>query len=447
MKRFVPWLPVIVGLLVVAAVLRQCSNGGAASYQTATITRGPITQAVTATGTLNPVVTVQVGSQVSGNIAKLFVDFNSQVKAGQVVAQIDPALFQATVTQAEGDLANAQATLELAKVNAKRTQELFAKKTSSQADVDQATATLHQSEANVKIKQGALDKVRTDLEHCTITSPIDGVVISRSVDVGQTVAASLQAPIIFAIANDLTKMQIDANVAEADIGVVKIDQNVDFTVDAFPMQTFHGKVVQVRNAPITVQNVVTYDTVIGVSNPDLKLKPGMTANVSIVIAHKDDVLQIKNAALRYRPPDATPGRDKKNGYESHGTARPGAQRWCVRGDRTHRVCFAVWRQSAAAGADQDRDQRRGCDRSGRRSEGRRPRGDGRAQFSDGRAIACDESLWRRVAAISVTIMEGKSGFSLADCCSRVSVGRVTRVFLTPQRRASHNESATTFAGK
>jgi HlyD family secretion protein len=323
MKRFVPWLPVIVGLLVVAAVLRQCSNGGAVSYQTATITRGPITQAVTATGTLNPVVTVQVGSQVSGNIAKLFVDFNSQVKAGQVVAQIDPALFQAAVTQAEGDLANAQATLELAKVNAKRTQELFAKKTSSQADVDQATATLHQSEANVKIKQGALDKVRTDLEHCTITSPIDGVVISRSVDVGQTVAASLQAPIIFAIANDLTKMQIDANVAEADVGVVKIDQNVDFTVDAFPMQTFHGKVVQVRNAPITVQNVVTYDTVIGVSNPDLKLKPGMTANVSIVIEHKDDVLQIKNAALRYRPPNATPVERTKAGTSRMGRPAEG----------------------------------------------------------------------------------------------------------------------------
>src|SRR6266496_1151993 len=293
MKRFVPWLLIIVGLLVVSAVVRQCRSGGATSYQTATITRGPITQAVTATGTLNPVVNVQVGSQVSGNIAKLFVDFNSRVKAGQVVAQIDPVLFQATVTQAEGDLANAQAALELAKLNATRTQELFAKKTSSQADVDQAIANLHQAEANVKIKQGALDKAKADLDHCTITSPIDGVVISRSVDVGQTVAASLQAPVIFAIANDLTKMQIDSNVAEADVGVVKIDQNVDFTVDAFPMQTFHGKVVQVRNAPITVQNVVTYDTVIGVRNPDLKLKPGMTANVSITVAHKDDVLQIK----------------------------------------------------------------------------------------------------------------------------------------------------------
>jgi HlyD family secretion protein len=311
MKRFFLWLALIAGLLIIALVVQQSRNGGAANYQTATITRGPVTQAVTATGTLNPVVNVQVGSQVSGNIAKLFVDFNSQVKAGQVVAQIDPALFQATVTQAEGDLANAQAALELAKVNAERTQDLFAKKTSSEADVDQAMANLHQAEANVKIKQGALDKAKADLDHCTITSPIDGVVISRSVDVGQTVAASLQAPVIFAIANDLTKMQIDANVAEADVGVVKVDQNVDFTVDAFPMQTFQGKVVQVRNAPITVQNVVTYDTVIGVSNPNLKLKPGMTANVSIIVAHKDDVLQIKNAALRYRPPDATPVETKR----------------------------------------------------------------------------------------------------------------------------------------
>src|SRR6476661_10278480 len=307
MKRFLPWLIAIGGLLLIAFVVRHLRTGGTATYQTANVTRGPITQAVTATGTLNPVLNVQVGSQVSGNISKLFADYNSQVKAGQVVAQIDPALFQATVTQAEGDLANAQAALELARINAKRTQDLFARKTSAQADVDQATATLHQAEANVKIKQGALDKAKADLDHCTIKSPIDGVVISRSVDVGQTVAASLQAPVIFAIANDLTKMQIDANVAEADVGVVTIDQDVSFTVDAFPTQTFHGKVVQVRNAPITVQNVVTYDTVIGVSNPDLKLKPGMTANVSIVAARKDNVLQIKNAALRYRPAEVTSG--------------------------------------------------------------------------------------------------------------------------------------------
>jgi HlyD family secretion protein len=198
-------------------------------------------------------------------------------------------------------------------------------------------ANLHQSEANVKIKQGALDKAKADLDHCTITSPIDGVVISRNVDVGQTVAASLPAPVIFQIANDLTKMQIDSNVAEADVGVLQVGQNVDFTVDAFPTRTFHGKVVQVRNAPITVQNVVTYDTVIGVSNPDLKLKPGMTANVSIVVAHKDNVLQIKNAALRYRPAEVTRGETGSSKSVSSGSRMhpPGAaQRGSARESRT-----------------------------------------------------------------------------------------------------------------
>src|SRR6202171_4060883 len=319
MKRFLPIGVVIVALLIILFVVRRCTQSSAGGYQTATVTQGPITQLVTATGTLNPVVNVQVGSQVSGNIQKLFADFNSEVKAGQAVAQIDPMLFQAAVTQAEGDLANAQAALELAKVNAERIQKLFAQKNSSQQDLDQATANLHQAEANVKIKQGALDKARADLDHCAIKSPVDGVVISRNVDVGQTVAESLQAPVIFAIANDLTKMQIDANVAEADVGVITVDQTVDFTVDAFPGRTFHGKVVQVRNAPITVQNVVTYDTVIGVSDADLKLKPGMTANVSIVVAQRDNVLQLKNAALRYRPPDATP-------TETRSTSGPGGAR-------------------------------------------------------------------------------------------------------------------------
>src|SRR3989440_73890 len=253
MKRFSAGIGLILAILIVAFVVRQCRNVSADNYQTAVVTRGPITQAVTATGTLNPVVNVQVGSQVSGNISKLFADFNSQVKAGDVVAQIDPALFQATVTQTEGDLASAQAALELAKVNASRTQQLFNQKNSSQQDLDQANANLHQAEANVKIKQGALDKAKADLDHCRITSPIDGVVISRNVDVGQTVAASLQAPVIFQIANDLTKMQIDSNVAEADVGAVSVDQDVDFTVDAFPTRTFPGKVVQVRNAPITVR--------------------------------------------------------------------------------------------------------------------------------------------------------------------------------------------------
>lgn len=306
MKRVLPLVVIIVGLSILLLIFRQCRQGGDVNYQTVPVTHGPLTQLVTATGTLNPVVNVQVGSQVSGNIQKLFADFNSKVKAGDVVAQIDPALFQAAVTQAEGDLANAQAALELARLNTSRTQALVAKQNSSQADLDQAMANLHQAEANVKIKQGALDRAKTDLERCTIKSPIDGVVISRNVDVGQTVAASLQAPVIFTIANDLTKMQIDANVAEADVGSVAVDQEVDFTVDAFPFQTFRGKVVQVRNAPITVQNVVTYDTVIGVSNSDLKLKPGMTANVSIIVAQRDNVLQIKNAAFRFRPANSSP---------------------------------------------------------------------------------------------------------------------------------------------
>src|SRR5438477_12401723 len=325
MKRLIPIGVIIAALLLILFAVRRCTQSGASNYQTANVTRGPITQLVTATGTLNPVVNVQVGSQVSGNIQKLFADFNSQVKAGQTVAQIDPMLFQAAVTQAEGDLANAQAALELAKLNATRTETLFKQKNSSQQDFDQATAALQQAEGNVKIKQGALDKAKADLDHCTITSPIDGVVISRNVDVGQTVAASLQAPVIFAIANDLSKMQIESNVAEVDIGAVNVDQDVDFTVDAFPMRTFHGKVVQVRNAPITVQNVVTYDTVIGVSNPDLKLKPGMTANVSIIVEHKDNVVQLKNAALRYRPPDAATAEQPKSTSSPSGQRQTGAR--------------------------------------------------------------------------------------------------------------------------
>jgi HlyD family secretion protein len=341
MKRLLPIGVLIVALLVISFVVRQCTSSGSASYQTASVTRGPITQLVTATGTLNPVVNVQVGSQVSGNIAKLFADFNSEVKAGQTVAQIDPMLFQAAVTQAEGDLASAEAALELARVNAARIQKLFVEKNSAQQDVDSAVASLHQAEANVKIKQGALDKAKADLDHCTITSPIDGVVISRSVDVGQTVAASLQAPVIFQIANDLTKMQIDSNVAEADVGAVEVGQDVDFTVDAFPTRTFRGKVVQVRNAPITVQNVVTYDTVIGVDNKDLKLKPGMTANVSIIIAHKDNVLQIKNAALRYRPAGAAA--EQRPTSSPGGSQAPGAmQPTRVAGARERRADRTVY---------------------------------------------------------------------------------------------------------
>jgi HlyD family secretion protein len=333
-KRPVPIIAVVVALILIGFAFRQCRNGSGQHFQTVAVTRGPITQAVTATGTLNPVQNVQVGSQVSGNIQKLFADFNSIVKAGQVIAQIDPVVFQANVNQAEGELANARAALDLARLNAARTQALVAKQNSAQSDLDQVMAALHQAEANVKIKEGALEKVKADLDHCTITSPIDGIVISRNVDVGQTVAASLQAPVIFQIANDLSKMQIDANVAEADIGGVAIDQDVEFTVDAFPSRSFQGKVVQVRNAPITVQNVVTYDTVIGVSNPEQKLKPGMTANVSIVSAHRDDALKIPNSAFRVRMPDQTPAAAPRRDPSAGGRPRGGGNRPERRPERT-----------------------------------------------------------------------------------------------------------------
>ena len=311
----------------------QHRGSDAPQYQTVAVTRGEMTQLVTATGALNPVVNVTVGSQISGNIQKLFADFNSPVKAGDVVAQIDPATFQAVVHQMDGDLANARAALELAQVTAGRKKELVAQHASPQADLDNATATLHQAEATVKVKEANLEKAKVDLDHCTIHSPIDGIVISRSVDVGQTVAATMNAPVLFIIANDLAKMQIDAAVAEADVGVIEVGQKVDFSVDAFPYRTFHGDIVQVRNAATTVQNVVTYDVVISVNNADLKLKPGMTANVSVIVAHRDDAVKVPNSALRFRPPEAleaaaatpvrtTPG----SGPPRPGGGRPGGQR-------------------------------------------------------------------------------------------------------------------------
>jgi HlyD family secretion protein len=280
------------------------NRNDAPNYVTSPVTRGDMTQVVTATGTLNPVVNVTVGSQISGNIQKLYKDFNSPVKSGEIVAQLDPAVYQAVVHQAEGDLANARAALELAQLTEKRKQELVNQRAAPQADLDTATAALHQAEATVQIKQANLEKAKVDLDHCSIYSPVDGTVISRSVDVGQTVAAAMNAPVLFIIANDLTKMQIDSNVAEADVGNVALDQDVDFTVDAFPYITFHGKVVQNRNAATTVQNVVTYDVVISVSNPELKLKPGMTATVQIIIAKRENVVKIPNAALRVRMPES-----------------------------------------------------------------------------------------------------------------------------------------------
>jgi RND family efflux transporter, MFP subunit len=268
---------------------------------------------VTATGTVNAVTTVLVGTQVSGTIKTLYVDYNSPVKDGQLIAQIDPATFEAQVGQAKANLCSAKANLQKAEatlIDSERTmnrnQELFSKGLIARSDFDTAetnyeTAKASVSAAKAQIAQteAALNYAETNLRYTRIVSPVDGVVISRSVDVGQTVAASFQTPTLFTIAQDLTKMQIDTNVDEADIGKVSVEQNVDFTVDAYPEITFKGTVWQIRNAPIIVQNVVTYDVVIKVDNPELKLKPGMTANVSIITSFKKGILKIPNAALRF----------------------------------------------------------------------------------------------------------------------------------------------------
>jgi HlyD family secretion protein len=303
------WVKLTVILLIAAAVIGaglwyfNHGKSDAPQFQTMAVTRGVLTKVVTATGTLNPVVNVTVGSQVSGRISKLNVDFNSIVQSNEVIAEIDPSTYQAAVEQAAADLANAKANLELQQVEANRSSDLYTNKLVSASDYDTAVATLHEAEASVKIKQASLDNALVNLSYCKIHSPVDGVVISRAVELGQTVASSFNTPTIFQIANDLTKMQIDSSVAEADVGGIVEGQSVDFTVDAYPERTFHGSVTQVRNSPTTVNNVVTYDCVIGVTNADSKLKPGMTANVSVIIAQRENALTIPNGALRFRPPE------------------------------------------------------------------------------------------------------------------------------------------------
>ena len=316
------WKIIIGALLVVllAAGLffyfKSGNNGP--KFKTQTAARGDIRATVTATGTMNAVTTVLVGTQVSGTISKLYVDFNSPVKKGQILAQIDPATFQAQVDQARANLMAARANVqkaEAAVVDTKRTMErnktLFARNLIAKSDEDtaetnylSAEAQLSASKAAVAQTKAALDFAETNFRYTKIISPVDGTVISRNVDVGQTVAASFQTPTLFNIAQDLTRMQIDTSVDEADIGKIKVDQPVEFSVDAYPDITFKGKVSEVRNAPITVQNVVTYDVVVRVDNPELKLKPGMTANVSIILDEKKGVLRVSNAALRFRPAES-----------------------------------------------------------------------------------------------------------------------------------------------
>ena len=271
-------------------------------YKTTAVAKGDVVQQVTANGQISPVKNVTVGTQVSGIIKEIFVDFNSRVTNGQVIAKIDPSTYEQSVEQAAAELASAKAALEYAQLSHKRAKELVAAKLLPDSDYDKAEVDLHQGEATVRMREAAVGRARVDLERTTIAAPIDGMVISRNVDVGQTVAASFNTPTLFMIANDLAKMQIDAMVSEADVGGVEEGQAVSFTVDAFPQRKFRGSVRQVRFAPTTNQNVVNYVTVVEVNNADLKLRPGMTANANILIAEHKDVLRIPNGALRFRPP-------------------------------------------------------------------------------------------------------------------------------------------------
>jgi HlyD family secretion protein len=346
-------------LLVVAAALLAVVAGAVAwratrsapppRYETVRVDRGRITAQVTATGTLSAIVTVQVGSQVSGRIAKLYVDYNSPVKKGQLIAKIDPELFRASLDQARANHLAAKGDLSAAKVHAvdaarqlERTKSLAERKLvaqqdldTAQANADGATASVEGAAGRVEQAAAALRQAQVNLDYTDIISPTDGTVISRSVDVGQTVAASLQAPTLFVIAEDLKKMQVDTSVAEADIGKLRDGMDASFTVDAFPGRRFVGTVRQIRNAAQTVQNVVTYDAVVDVPNADLALRPGMTANVTFVYADRQDVLRVPNAGLRFRPPAelavkrsgaaGAPGAGRPQGAAAAGQAGPGPQ--------------------------------------------------------------------------------------------------------------------------
>jgi HlyD family secretion protein len=327
MKKILISLAVVIALGAAAYFIFRTDQNDL-KYRTEKVSRGDIISSITATGTVNAVTTVLVGTQASGTIKNIYVDFNSQVKQGQLIAQIDPATFEAQVALAQANLLSTKAnvdkavvTLADAKRSMNRQKELFAKNLVARSDLDAAetayeTATTQVNAAKAQVSQAeaTLKIAETNLRYTRIISPVNGTVVSRNVDVGQTVAASFQTPTLFNIAQDLTKMQVDSSVAEADIGKVQVGQPVEFTVDAYPDSPFRGRVSEIRNAPITVQNVVTYDVVVKVDNPELKLKPGMTANVSIVVSSKKDVLRVLNTALRFRPSekrDVTKQKDKE----------------------------------------------------------------------------------------------------------------------------------------
>jgi HlyD family secretion protein len=301
-------------------VWMQSREAAQAQYRLAALTTGDVTQTVSANGTLNPVVLVNVGTQVSGTVKKLLVDFNDRVKAGQVLLELDPALLDAQVRQDEAALANARTTLDLARANEARSQTLIAQEYISRQDFDTAVQARKSAEAQVAQATAMLAKDRTNLSYSVIRSPVSGVVVNRAVDIGQTVAASFQTPTLFQIAQDLRKMQIDSSFAEADIGRIKVGQPVQFTVDAFPDRSFTASVKQVRLNPTTQQNVVTYDVVIAVENPDEILMPGMTAYVNVIVARRSNVLLAPNAALRFRPAGAATASGRQRAASQEKTA-------------------------------------------------------------------------------------------------------------------------------
>lgn len=314
-RRKAFWV-VVLGLFL-AVFLWRCSSGGNAepAYVTEAVSRGDIVSRVSASGSLSAVVTVEVGSQVSGRIQSLFADFNSVVRKGERIAKIDPALFEAAAEQARanvvaarGNVARVQAQSEEAARQARRATQLFDQKIVSENDRDVAVsnaraalASVQQAEGQLSQTLAALRQAQTNLRYTDILAPTDGIVISRAVNVGQTVAASLQAPVIFTIAQDLRAMEVHTNVAESDIGRLQAGMTATFTVDAYPNERFSGVIREIRNAPQVVQNVVTYDAVIEVANPDLRLKPGMTATVTVIADRRAAVLRVPNAALRFRP--------------------------------------------------------------------------------------------------------------------------------------------------
>jgi len=345
-RRRLIWIGALALTAVAALVLwRALHRPAPLQFQTASVDRGAVVARVTATGVLSAVTTVQVGSQVSGRIARLLADWNDTVKKGALIAEIDPALFEANVEQGkanvlagEGQLKQAEANLLAARRVYDRDRPLRASNLIAQQDLDTAETNLQAAEAAVIAARGQLaqakaqlSQAQVNLTYTKILSPIDGTVVSRSVDVGQTVAASLQAPTIFTIAGDLRKMQVDTSVAEADVGKLAAGMDATFAVDAFPDERFKGVIRQIRNAPQTQQNVVTYDAVIDVQNPDLKLRPGMTANVTVVYADRENVLRVPNAALRFRPP---PEMLPAGGGRSTGGNRGGAQGATRGGSRT-----------------------------------------------------------------------------------------------------------------